>query len=379
VGSSGTTRAQSPEMELAHVLFMDIVDYSTLPIEEQVCIINELKQTVSETPEYRAADEQKSLISMHTGDGMALAFFGSPEAPVHCAIEIANGLRDHPRIKLRMGVNSGPVYRVPDIKGEPNVAGGGVNFAQRVMDCGDAGHILLAASIADVLRQHGHWAPMIHELGIAEVKHGEHIDISNLYCDAAGNPAIPMKMLGKIIPAMPSTPLESGQAERQVTHQLAATPPRRSRTIWWIGAAFAFVVLALGVAVWLAVSGRPIQPSSTNEPNVAAMPAPTIQAWPGSNSVHLGEPVIIHWQTSNSTGVTLQYDKEKTLLSPTGSYRVHPSKVGPATVELTAQGQEGETAATLVHFEVVASPVADDRARESTIETAKPTRRAKRR
>jgi len=208
MGTPGSSTPQPlAEMEVAHVLFMDVVGYSKLPIEEQVAITNELRQTVAATPEYRLGTEQKTLICMPTGDGMALAFFSGPEPPVNCAIRIANSLKDHPRIKLRMGVNSGPVYRIPDIKGEPNVAGGGVNFAQRVMDCGDEGHILLSASIADVLRQHGHWAPLIHPLGIAEVKHGEHVSVFNLCGDAVGNPEIPQKLLGKLsIPVMQPTP-----------------------------------------------------------------------------------------------------------------------------------------------------------------------------
>ncbi len=196
-----------PEMEVAHVLFMDVVGYSQLPIEQQVAISGELKQLVAATPEYRSGNEQKTLICMPTGDGMALAFFSGPEPPVNCAIRIANSLKDHPRIKLRMGINSGPVYRIPDIKGEMNVAGGGVNFAQRVMDCGDEGHILLSASIADVLRQHGHWAPLIKPLGIAEVKHGEHVSVFNLCSESAGNPQIPQKLLGKLsIPEVRRTP-----------------------------------------------------------------------------------------------------------------------------------------------------------------------------
>jgi eukaryotic-like serine/threonine-protein kinase len=196
-----------PEMEVAHVLFMDVVGYSQLPIEQQVAITGELKQLVAATPEYRSGNEQKTLICMPTGDGMALAFFSGPEPPVNCAIRIANSLKDHPRIKLRMGINSGPVYRIPDIKGEMNVAGGGVNFAQRVMDCGDEGHILLSASIADVLRQHGHWAPLIKPLGIAEVKHGEHVSVFNLCGESVGNPEVPQKLLGKLsIPEVRRTP-----------------------------------------------------------------------------------------------------------------------------------------------------------------------------
>jgi len=234
-----------PEMEVAHVLFMDVVGYSKLPIEEQVAITGELRQLVMATAEYRAGNEQKTLICMPTGDGMAMAFFSGPEPPVNCAIRIAQSLKDHPRIKLRMGINSGPVYRVPDIKGEMNVAGGGVNFAQRVMDCGDQGHILLSASIADVLRQHGHWAPLIHPLGVAQVKHGEHVSIFNLCNDEVGNSEIPEKLLGKLsiaelrptpTPARPSgtpgqpTPSRPSQADVSASQETTVTSaPARKR------------------------------------------------------------------------------------------------------------------------------------------------------
>ncbi len=241
------TPERSAEMEVAHVLFMDVVGYSRLPIEEQVGIASELRQLVASTPEYRAGNEGKTLICMPTGDGMLLAFFSGPEPPVNCAIRIAQSLKDHPRIKLRMGINSGPVYRIPDIKGEMNVAGGGVNFAQRVMDCGDEGHILLSAAIADVLRQHGHWAPLIHPLGVAEVKHGEHVSVFNLCNDDVGNPEIPEKLMGKLsiaelrptpAPARPSgmqgqrTP-SSRPSQAEVTANLQQStiasppPPRR--------------------------------------------------------------------------------------------------------------------------------------------------------
>jgi len=240
------TPERLPEMEVAHVLFMDVVGYSRLPIEEQVGISSELRQLVAATPEYRAGSEQKTLICMPTGDGMAMAFFSGPEPPVNCAIRIANSLKGHPRIKLRIGINSGPVYRIPDIKGEMNVAGGGVNFAQRVMDCGDEGHILLSASIADVLRQHGHWAPLIHPLGVAEVKHGEHVSIFNLCDDKVGNSEIPEKLLGKLSIAelrptpsparpsgMPGQPSPSRPSQADVTANLqqstvtSAPSPRR--------------------------------------------------------------------------------------------------------------------------------------------------------
>lgn len=359
MASSGTTPAPSPDMEMAHVLFMDIVAYSQLPIDEQVTIINELKQAVSETPSYRAARDKQTLISIHTGDGMALAFFGSPEDPVHCAMELANSLRNHPRIKLRMGINTGPVYRVPDIKGEPNVAGGGVNFAQRVMDCGDAGHILLSASIADVLRQHGRWAPMIHDVGIAEVKHGEHVHVSNLFGGPVGNPATPAKLQNQTVNPAPQTP--GSRRAQPVLQQLPGELSHRSRPVWWTWtAAFSFV-LVLGASLtvgWRALTSpqptRPIVSTGSGTASSVVAPAPTIQGWAGSDSVNLGEPITISWAATNSTGVTLYYGKEQVRLPPTGKYDLHPSTAGTETVRLIAQGQQGQTAAQSVEFRVIA-------------------------
>lgn len=373
MASSGTTPAPSPSMELAHVLFMDIVSYSTLPIDQQVSIIDDLKQAVSETSTYRAASEQKSLISMHTGDGMALAFFGSPEDPVHCAIDLANGLRSHPQIKLRMGINSGPVYRVPDIKGDPNVAGGGVNFAQRVMDCGDTGHILLSASIADVLRQHGRWAPLIHELGIAEVKHGERVSIFNLYGGPVGNPATPAKLQNQIAsPAAQSRPAPNDVAAQPFPQQLPTPATHRSRIVSWGWTVVSFlVVFAAGSSIWWKVSGSSNVSDTTNNsgasasnvapatpPIVKAVSAPTIEASASSDSVGLGDPISISWQTTNSSGVTLHYGKEQVSLLPNGEYVIHPSTQGTANIQLIAEGQQGQTATASLQVRVTNSVVA---------------------
>src|SRR5512146_2735910 len=143
--------SQAPRLELAHVLFMDIVGYSKLPMDEQQSVLSELKHAVRQTPQFLSADNTDQLIRLPTGDGMALVFFGDPEAPVRCAMELAQALRACPKIQLRMGVHSGPVYRIADINANRNVSGGGINLAQRVMDCGDAGHILVSAAVAEVL------------------------------------------------------------------------------------------------------------------------------------------------------------------------------------------------------------------------------------
>ena len=181
-------------LEMAHVLFMDIVAYSTLPMDQQETILGELQGAVGKTSEFARAQAEDQLIRLPTGDGMALVFFHDPEAPVRCALELSRSLRDHPEIKLRMGVHSGPVYRIADINANRNVTGGGINIAQRVMDCGDAGHILVSGAEAEVLGQLTAWRPMLHDLGEAEVKHGVRVHLYNLYGGEAGNPEPPKKI-----------------------------------------------------------------------------------------------------------------------------------------------------------------------------------------
>jgi tetratricopeptide (TPR) repeat protein/class 3 adenylate cyclase len=180
---------------MAHVLFMDIVAYSTLPMDQQESILGKLQEVVAETPEFAQAQAKDRLIRLPTGDGMALVFFHDPEAPVRCAIELDHSLRKHPDIKLRMGIHSGPVYRIADINANRNVAGGGINIAQRVMDCGDAGHILLSSAEAEVVGQLSSWRPMLHDLGEGEVKHGVRLRLFNLCTQETGNPQRPAKLV----------------------------------------------------------------------------------------------------------------------------------------------------------------------------------------
>src|SRR5271168_4001755 len=184
----------SPEMEIAHVLFMDIVAYSRLPMDEQQRVIHQLQEIVRSTPEFTHAQADDQLIRLPTGDGMALVFFRDPQSPVRCALEVTKELRNHPDIKVRMGIHCGPVYRVADINANRNVAGGGINIAQRVMDCGDSGHILVSKSVADVLSQLSAWRYMLHDLGEAEVKHGARVHIYNLYTEEFGKPEPPKKI-----------------------------------------------------------------------------------------------------------------------------------------------------------------------------------------
>src|SRR5947208_7754465 len=184
---------EQTRLQIGHVLFIDIVGYSRLLVNEQSGLVRELNERVSGTREFREAEAEGKLIRLPTGDGMALVFRDSPEAPAQCALEIARALKEHPRIALRMGIHSGPVNEVTDVNQRQNIAGAGINMAQRVMDCGDAGHILVSRHVAEDLEQHDRWRQLLHDLGQCEVKHGAQIGISNLYSDEIGNPQLPQK------------------------------------------------------------------------------------------------------------------------------------------------------------------------------------------
>ncbi|PYK43198.1 MAG: hypothetical protein DME53_13085, partial [Verrucomicrobia bacterium] len=182
------------QLEIAHVLFTDIVGYSKLPINQQRASVQRLNEIVRGTDAYQAAETAGRLMTIPTGDGITLVFYHSPEAPVECALEISRALKKHPELQLRMGVHSGPVSGVIDATGKANVAGPGINIAQRVMDCGDAGHILLSKHVAEDLEEYPHWQPHLHELGECEVKHGVRLSVVNLYTEELGNPAVPAKL-----------------------------------------------------------------------------------------------------------------------------------------------------------------------------------------
>src|SRR5438552_3654023 len=182
------------QLEIAHVLFVDIVAYSKLLINEQRESLRQLNQVFRNTDAFRVAEAAEKLICLPTGDGMALAFPSTPDAPVRCALQASKTLRGHPELKVRMGVHSGPVSGMTDLNHRSNVAGAGINIAQRVMDCGDAGHILLSKRVAEDLAQYRHWQLYLHDLGECEVKHGEIISLVNLYNDEVGNPELPTKL-----------------------------------------------------------------------------------------------------------------------------------------------------------------------------------------
>ena len=222
--------SHAPPMEIAHVLFTDIVGYSRLAMDDQQRHLRNLQKLVRSTAEFERAKAADQLISLPSGDGMALVFFGEPEAPARCAMELSKSLRSNQEIKLRMGINSGPVYRVADINANRNVAGGGINIAQRVMDCGDAGHILISKSVADVLGQLSSWRGHLHDLGEVEVKHGVRVHIFNLLTKDAGNPVTPERI--KTLPGK--------------TRKTIALPQKSA----WIAAAIVVLAAVTGAVLW---------------------------------------------------------------------------------------------------------------------------------
>ncbi len=221
--------AQASSLEMAYVLFMDIVGYSRMPTDIQRERLHKLQRSVRSGNEFRKAQEQQRLISLPTGDGMALAFFTDPESCVRCAIETTRALQGEEKIPLRMGMHAGPVYRVVDINANQNVAGEGINIAQRVMDCGEAGHILVSKALADVLRQLSGWMGTLQDLGEVSVKHDVRVHVFNLVVEGAGNPNKPEKFD------------KGGKRKKDGAETL---------TNWkvWAGVAAAILILGAGIA-----------------------------------------------------------------------------------------------------------------------------------
>src|ERR1700751_5195268 len=182
------------KFDIGPVLFIDIVGYSKLLISEQSDQLQKLKEIVWATEQFRQAQADGKLLRLPTGDGGALVFRNNVESPVLCAMAIGKELKRHPEIHVRMGIHSGPVNEITDLNAQANIAGAGINFAQRVMDCGDAGHILLSQHVADDLKHYPRWQPYLHSLGECEVKHGVRLSMTNLYSDEFGNPQLPTKL-----------------------------------------------------------------------------------------------------------------------------------------------------------------------------------------
>jgi len=181
------------QLEIGHVLLIDIVGYSKLLITEQREQLQTLNEIVRNTAQFQASDADGVLVRIPTGDGMALIFRDTVEAPLRCAVEISQAIKTHPGINLRMGIHSGPVSEVTDVSERTNIAGAGIDIAQRVMDCGDAGHILLSKHVADDLAPHPRWNRHLHDLGECEMKHGVRVSVVNFYDDQFGNATLPRK------------------------------------------------------------------------------------------------------------------------------------------------------------------------------------------
>jgi class 3 adenylate cyclase len=189
-----TEPSSDVKFEIGHVLFIDIVGYSKLLITEQSEQIRTLRKIVRGTEQFRLAEGEGKLLRLPTGDGGALVFRNSPEAPVLCALEISKALKNDPKLRVRMGIHSGPVKEITDLNEQANIAGAGINVAQRVMDCGDAGHILLSKRVTDDLEHYSQWRSRFHDLGECEVKHGVRVSVVNLYTEDLGNPEVPEKL-----------------------------------------------------------------------------------------------------------------------------------------------------------------------------------------
>jgi class 3 adenylate cyclase len=247
-------------LEIAHVLFIDIVGYSKLLTDEQSEALQELNQLVRNTEAAREAEAAGQLIILPTGDGMALVFTGSVERPAECALEVSQALRAQPSLPVRMGIHSGPVQHIRDANARENISGVGINIARRVMDCGDAGHILVSKRFAGDLAQHRRWQRYLHELGDVEVKHGVVVSLVNLYAETIGNPAPPACVAGA----------------RRTSAAGGATRKGLSPVAWAI---FIIAALLLMLAI-VSVIFAPAIMRSVDRNRATSAPAPTATASP---------------------------------------------------------------------------------------------------
>jgi len=252
------------QLEIAHVLFVDIVGYSRLLINEQRESVRQLNEIFRNTDAFRVAEAAGKLIRSPTGDGMALAFTSTPDAPVRCALQAAKAFKRHPELQVRMGIHSGPVSGMTDVNDRSNVTGAGINLAQRVMDCGDAGHILLSKRVAEDLAQYRHWQSYLHELGECQVKHGDVVSLVNLYNDEVGNPELPTK-------------LAASQAEHSTAHR---TSDRVARML--VGGLLLLTVIAVGFKFFSSSSPKPAA-STPAATLVSAIPEKSIAVLPFEN------------------------------------------------------------------------------------------------
>src|SRR4029077_9277489 len=248
-----TEAEQDSHLEIGHVLFLDIVGYSKLLITEQSELLRKLTAAVVETEQFRVADAEGKLIRLPTGDGMALVFRDNPDTPAQCALELSKRLKSYPELRVRMGIHSGPVNEVVDVNGRTNITGAGINIAQRVMDCGDAGHILLSKHVADDLEHYPQWREHLHELGPVEVKHGVKLDLVNFYNTEVGNEVLPEKV-------------------KQVAKAKRLAASRRRKRIFIGAALFMATVSCIGVRLFFHRSFSPIAALPISDKSIAVLP-----------------------------------------------------------------------------------------------------------
>ena len=255
------------KVEIAHVLTTDVVEYSNLLITEQTRLMAEFTALVKNTPRFRRAEAEGKLVRVPTGDGMLLVFFGNPEAPLECATEIATAIKSHPEIRLRMGIHSGPVNKVVDVNDRPNVAGAGVDLAQRVMDCGDAGHILVSKRVAEDLAPYPRWNPHLHDLGECEVKHGRKVRLVNFFTSEVGNPARPTRC-----------PASMGRVSTAAADQISLAPESTgSKRTLLAATGLAIIVLTLAALIFY-------RPTIWESPETAGTGSQTIAVLPFENA-----------------------------------------------------------------------------------------------
>jgi len=352
--SSDSSKGPSPSsrtLEMAHVLFMDIVAYSRMPMDQQEESLRHLQDKVRSTSEFIRAQASNQLIRLPTGDGMALVFFDDPEAPVRCAFELGRALRQEASFQLRMGIHTGPVYRVADINANRNVAGGGINIAQRVMDCGDAGHILGSGTVAEVLSQVSTWNTTLHDLGEVEVKHGLRIHVYNLYTDNVGNKELPKKVSAPGIPVLPPAVPPAPQVQPSVPLQVVASTGSSKRGLYMGLGALVVVGVLFAAGFYLprrlkahAGEGKAAfqaKPSATGQATSqpSGSPAPSSVAVPSAPPAGGAAVAVPAQSTQNSVP---EQTAPPTADSPSGPSTSHAGAAGNS--KLSSKGSQGTPA-----------------------------------